>query len=506
MRRLIVAVVILTLGLVGAASAQRSVVAETGALFPARQQGKYGFIDRTGKIVIKPRFEGAGGFFEGRALVQAADKWGYIDTAGKVVINPRFDFANPFYDGLALVEEGKREYFINRDGTAVIDVTGQSAGFFHTGRARIKPSGKVGYIDRTGKPAIPTRFDGGLGFSEGLAGVKQGGKWGFIDLQGATVIPPQFEEVDFFAEGLAAVKLQGKYGFIDKTGKIVIELQYDFVRGFSEGLAAVRLENRYGYIDRQGRMVIPSQFREAFPFSESLAWVDRGDRRGAWEAIDGSGKTVFTMPSGLPGQFKNGLAHFQNRQSGYFDRTGKIIWLDTDNPAATSTRQPSKAAIWTTHRNDQYGFSFEYPAIYDEEANRETCGVRTDTNLEDPRMGPIKFQIQVGLQIYLFVLDPQGSSLGDFVNRFVKEREGAEWILQSKRDISVHEVKGKKIDFRFGGLRRYGTVTFVKRSGNIWLFAFTAGAQCDFPEQGIEELAAYEHMLKTFKFHRSGAG
>jgi hypothetical protein len=65
----------------------------------------------------------------------------------------------------------------------------------------------------------------------------------------------------------------------------------------------------------------------AYEFSENLAWVDLGDR---WGAIDRSGKVILTMPSGLPGQFRDGLAHFQNKRSGYIDRTGKIIWVDTD--------------------------------------------------------------------------------------------------------------------------------------------------------------------------------
>jgi hypothetical protein len=141
------------------------------------------------------------------------------------------------------------------------------------------------------------------------------------------VIPPQFEEVGSFVDGLAAVKVQGKYGYIDKAGKTVIKPQYDFANRFSEGLARVRLGDKFGYVDRTGRMAIPPQFLEAYAFSEGLAWVDLGDRLGA---IDRSGKVIFTSPSGLPGQFQNGVAHFKNKQSCYIDRTGKMIWVDTD--------------------------------------------------------------------------------------------------------------------------------------------------------------------------------
>ncbi len=71
MRIVTLAVILLTLRVLLAAPASGAETgetkAETKALFPVIKQGRYGFIDRTGKIVIEPRFEGAGGFFEGRA-------------------------------------------------------------------------------------------------------------------------------------------------------------------------------------------------------------------------------------------------------------------------------------------------------------------------------------------------------------------------------------------------------------------------------------------------------
>ena len=47
---------------------------------------RYGFIDRTGKIVIPLRFEDVQSFSEGRAGVKLAGKWGYIDKNGVLVI------------------------------------------------------------------------------------------------------------------------------------------------------------------------------------------------------------------------------------------------------------------------------------------------------------------------------------------------------------------------------------------------------------------------------------
>ena len=38
-------------------------------LFPIVQDGKYGYIDRTGKAVIEPQFDRAEGFEDGMALI-----------------------------------------------------------------------------------------------------------------------------------------------------------------------------------------------------------------------------------------------------------------------------------------------------------------------------------------------------------------------------------------------------------------------------------------------------
>ncbi len=40
---------------------------DSSGLFPISQNDKYGYIDRTGKITIKPQFDWAGAFSEGLA-------------------------------------------------------------------------------------------------------------------------------------------------------------------------------------------------------------------------------------------------------------------------------------------------------------------------------------------------------------------------------------------------------------------------------------------------------
>ena len=57
-------------------------------LYPVMSGGKYGYIDKSAKVAIPPRFDEGGNFSEGMAVVRMEGKYGYIDKSGKAVIAP----------------------------------------------------------------------------------------------------------------------------------------------------------------------------------------------------------------------------------------------------------------------------------------------------------------------------------------------------------------------------------------------------------------------------------
>ncbi|RLG25198.1 WG repeat-containing protein, partial [Methanosarcinales archaeon] len=48
------------------------------------KNGKYGFVDKKGKIVIPLKYDNAGSFSEGLAWVEKDGKEGFVDKKGKV--------------------------------------------------------------------------------------------------------------------------------------------------------------------------------------------------------------------------------------------------------------------------------------------------------------------------------------------------------------------------------------------------------------------------------------
>jgi hypothetical protein len=68
-------------------------------LAAVRINGRYGYIDPTGKVVIAPQFEVAGPFTGDYAEVRINGRSGAIDRTGRVVVPAEFDRIVPFTGG-----------------------------------------------------------------------------------------------------------------------------------------------------------------------------------------------------------------------------------------------------------------------------------------------------------------------------------------------------------------------------------------------------------------------
>jgi hypothetical protein len=272
--------------------------------------GKWGFMDRTGRVVIPAQYHMALDFSLGPAPVQPepGGKWGFIDVIGRMVIQPRYAQAGEtgFSEGLAAVQPeagGKWGYADDAGGLYIEPQFGAAEGFSEGFAAVQTAEGKWGFIQNNGELAIPAQYDAASSFSQGLAAVQLGtdlsAMWGYIDTTGQMVIQPKYQRAGRFSEeGLAPVVIEGKTGFIDASGKMVIQPQYDWTGtdsgGFSEGLAPVQLDGKWGFIDTSGTMVIQPRYEQAGVFRQGLASVLL-DRR--WGYVDKTGGLVFQESS-----------------------------------------------------------------------------------------------------------------------------------------------------------------------------------------------------------------
>jgi hypothetical protein len=273
-------------------------------------EGGYGFIDNTGKVVLQ-LYQNAKGFSEGLAAVADAEvggRWGYIDKSGALVIPYQFQYAKNFSEGLARVMVKERWGYIDKSGHLVIPAVYDLATDFSGGRAEVRTPGDYGFvyawIDQKGqrdnsyssRPPWASKYDWVRPFSEGLAAVGYRGHGGFVDESGKLVLDLGPVLGDSFHEGLASA-LKGKHwGYINRQGKFIIKPQFKMAQGFSEGRAAVRMGNKWGYVDKAGQLVIPPQFNLPGQFSDGVACVQINESMSSYAYIDKTSRIIWRGP------------------------------------------------------------------------------------------------------------------------------------------------------------------------------------------------------------------
>lgn len=122
--------------------------------------GKWGFKDATGKVIIKPRFDAVHRFSEGLCPVKIKDKWGFINKNGTVVIQPKYGHASCFCNGYSIVVTNNLWGVINKKGveTAPLKFKNRISNFFNdTAMTQIGTS--YYYINPKGEIIGEIQFD-----------------------------------------------------------------------------------------------------------------------------------------------------------------------------------------------------------------------------------------------------------------------------------------------------------------------------------------------------------
>ena len=286
------------------------------------EEGKWGYIDKSGKEVIECQFYVANTFSEnGLAVVKKntskreGDKWGVIDAKGKEIIPCIYDgilssdIENAF-DNKGLLQVGMK-YNVDEERDSII---------------------RWGFINENGEEVISPQYNyikengwdnNGLRLVE-----KADGKYVFIDEQGEEKIMAA-EEMSVFEDSpwpylakdvaereLYAIKRSCgvdengdtvyKWGFADENNQVKIECQFDGCGSFSgQGLAPVARQKgidqngypilEWGYVNTKGEIVIPFQFENAEEFGENeVAPIKTFD--GISGYINKTGEWVISLP------------------------------------------------------------------------------------------------------------------------------------------------------------------------------------------------------------------
>ena len=266
------------------------------------KNGKWGYIDKTGREVIPCKYDWANPFHEGLASVRFSydSGWGFIDTLGHEVIRHRREIAVPgdFSEGLVVVKnEGNDHFFVlDKEGRKVFQGAYGDGHYAPYTSFGMMPYSAPAYIEKfiDGKLYIPKGESGynvyntkGKKIQEvsdsemeqitkrAYAGQAQtfthtlytdkmyGGMmgeivlWGVKDANGKIIVPAEYDKASIYFE---PKEIDLSNGVIP-----VVLIEYSGISYMSEWLGICPDDGRvehYGYVDLKGNDTFPKGLKE----------------------------------------------------------------------------------------------------------------------------------------------------------------------------------------------------------------------------------------------------
>lgn len=326
----------------------------------AKQNGKYGFVNESGKAIIPIQYESADHFnrelkllsvttngkkdllrtngkrfFEksyddisyfsdnGLIAVMERGKWGYCNTEGKEVLPLQYDLANTMYNGVAIVKKGALYGLIDKTGKEIVSFQYESLSRFYYSSElyQVKQDGLFGLISKTGEQLVPPKYDdlGALYGNNYLVVVKDK-KYGIYSLSGKTeLITLQYSRIEQLSPHYLKVSIGSSYGILDVKGKTIVEPKYDELGSLEQGLIVAKLLDKYGYITVSGKTILPFIYDKAEAFQSSgLAQVRINGKYGL---IDEGGQVY------LAAEYDELTSSGYYREQNYIARQGKLYGI-----------------------------------------------------------------------------------------------------------------------------------------------------------------------------------
>lgn len=208
-------------------------------------------------------------FSDGRALVATEQgKYGYMDTNGSMVITPIYDRAFDFSEGLALValanQQGELGYqLIDKNGN-IRQVIQQNRVWLgqmvRNGLLLIKnqDTRQFNYLHINGENSLflPLEVTNAFDFQQGTAVIHTHTGMGVIDTKGNIVLPPQYSQIKLTNAGIIHGKYHQQWALFTKKGKKISDFHYEYLgEYYANGVTIAGKNQRYFFVNAQGKTI-----------------------------------------------------------------------------------------------------------------------------------------------------------------------------------------------------------------------------------------------------------
>ena len=343
----------------------------------AGENGKWGFADEDGQMVIAAIFDDVEPFQGDIAVVQKDSLWGFIDrnssplgrgfvydvitsfgndglfkayykgkwrlhdVNGVELASHVYDAVSIVHRGVAVVVVGNNKGLINSKGDVLLRPEYDELELGDVviyGKAYGKPGSTIGMCDYEGHVIIPegvmqSAYPPSDGVALGMVWDKgnTGRTWALFDTrsQDVTLLPsPQGIRYKAFKNGFShVVKTQKQQYFIDKTGNQCTP-NYEWVGNRNEGCYVVKHEGCYGVIDSMMNIMIPCEYFDGGEIVSEGVWNTMEDDEWGYLNLQGQKAIPFAYEFAQPfsrGYASVGLLADAGVQFGLINHSGEVI-------------------------------------------------------------------------------------------------------------------------------------------------------------------------------------
>ena len=307
-------------------SSQSSETAAYLADYESPEDKSWGFLNKSGTIVIDPIFDDVNSFSEGLAAVNQKGKWGYIDHTGKLIIPAAYKSAWAFHEGKARVRPFESpDCFIDKFGKILSSGQWSAAGDFSEGLALVSVGNTFGYVDSTGRLAIPAVYSRGHHFHHGLAIIETDEKTAVINVKGEIIIPPIFDHITMHDNEQIFISRNDQLSTaFDLHGKELAKLENSVMIDTDGNLISFMKADVAYFYDIRVKKIKPTESFTNIIYLGEQRWAGR--QEAGYYLLDDEGKKMNDTIYSQINQFKDGLAVYGKDKSwGYLDRNGKEL-------------------------------------------------------------------------------------------------------------------------------------------------------------------------------------
>jgi hypothetical protein len=335
-------------------SAAQDVISQPLGLVPYRKGTRWGYSTLDGNVVIKPEYDRT--FFfssDSVARVTLNGKYGFIDRRGHIVLPIAYTKATDFVLGTAHVVLDGRDFCINlqgdKDECTYVDIEPDEEELSHGFLVMQDSTGQKIIVESTGD-TIPDSFDEVKLVSRyffpnvnHFALVRKKDRWGAYNRMGMLIAPVEFRVIDVLdMDSYKAIK-DNLWGVNDFKGHTVLPFQYDSIAKVTELLFLgdrlqknnhfiVSKNKKFGIIDSDRKTILKMEYDAVqIPLPCACPTEYAVSKNGRVGLIDFKGKFIVPVKYASVQPFQSAeitLVQTLSGQEGYINRKGLEYFSD----------------------------------------------------------------------------------------------------------------------------------------------------------------------------------